>query len=260
MKKYYYLINLQYLGFRYRGWFKQQNQLTVQGMVEKTLKFVLGHTNFKTLGASRTDAKVSANEMHFELFLQEELTPDTFLPFFDKNLPSDIRAVSMRAVDSSFNIIQSPKEKEYLYLFSFGEKAHPFSTSMMASFEENLDLETMKAGAKLFEGIHNFKAYCAGASGKQQFERKITYCRIEKNTAFTASFFPDQSYLLRVKGSGFLRYQIRLMMGQLIRLGSGEISLTDIEKSLADPGENQVTTIAPGSGLILNKTIIDTDA
>lgn len=256
MKKHYYLISLQYLGFRYSGWFAQPNQLTVQGMVDKTLTFILGHSNFKTLGASRTDAKVSANEMYFQLYLNEELNSRSFLSEFNKNLPADIKALSLQSVDATFNIIQSPKMKEYLYLFSFGEKAHPFSASMMATFEENLNLTAMKAGALLFEGKHNFKAYCGGASKKQQFEREIDYCRIENNSDFTASFFPSHSYILRVQGRGFLRYQIRLIMGQLIRLGRGEIDLTDIEYSLKRPDQNQVSTIAPGSGLILNKTHI----
>ena len=188
-------------------------------MVDKTVKFILGHSNFRTLGASRTDSKVSANHTYFELFVEEALNPETFLAELDKNLPPDIRAMEMKEVTADFNIIQTPKEKEYMYLFSFGEKPHPFSTSLMASFKDDLDIELMKQGAKLFEGKHNFKAYCARASEKQQFEREVAFCRVEENLEYTANFFPKESYVLRVRGKGFLRYQIRLMMGQLLRLG-----------------------------------------
>lgn len=257
MKKHYYLITIQYLGFRYSGWFTQKDQTTVQGMVDKTVKFVLGHDNFKTLGASRTDAKVSANETFFELFIDEPLNIETFLPEFDKNLPPDIRAIDIREVSATFNIIQTPKEKEYIYLFSFGQRAHPFSASMMASFVEELHIDLMMQGAKLFEGVHNFKPYCARSSEKQHFEREVTLCQIEENKEYTASFFPEKSYLLRVKGKGFLRYQIRLMMGQILRLGRGEINLNDIRASLDGTIQEPIPVIAPGSGLILKQTILD---
>lgn len=255
MYQHYYLITIQYLGFRYSGWFKQKDQKTVQGMVDKTLHFIFGRNEFKTLGSSRTDAKVSANEMVFELFTREPIDAN-FLAEFDKNLPSDIKALALKETDASFNIIQQPKEKEYLYLFAFGEKAHPFSAAFMPSFNEQLDIDLMMQGAKLFEGTHNFKAYCARSSEKQHFEREIIQCQIEENTEYTASFFPEKSYLLRVRSKGFLRYQVRLMMGQLLRLGRGEINLTDVENSLNGSDQNPIPTIAPGSGLILNKVTL----
>jgi tRNA pseudouridine38-40 synthase len=70
----------------------------------------------------------------------------------------------------------------------------------------------------------------------------------------TASFFPKQSYVLRVKGKGFLRYQIRLMMAALVELGKGNLSLSAIENSLKEDNDRQyLRTIAPGSGLQLYK-------
>ena len=76
MGKYYYLIHIQYLGFRYHGWLKQPGLKTIESMIEKTIRFVLDHTNFKILGSSRTDAKVSANHSAFELFVSDPLDID----------------------------------------------------------------------------------------------------------------------------------------------------------------------------------------
>ena len=67
MNKYFYLIKIQYCGFRFSGWQKQTNAKTIQEMFDKTIFFITGHENFKTLGAGRTDAKVSANEYLLEL-------------------------------------------------------------------------------------------------------------------------------------------------------------------------------------------------
>ncbi|HZJ36277.1 MAG TPA: tRNA pseudouridine(38-40) synthase TruA, partial [Gillisia sp.] len=176
-----------------------------------------------------------------------------FMSLFNKNLPQDILATSIREVDNLFNIIQNPKLKEYLYLFSFGEKNHPFCAPLMATIQDDLDIDLMKAGAKLFEGSRNFKNYCVAPSENTVFERIIIKSEITENQVYTANFFPKTSYVFRVQGAGFLRNQIRLMMGALIQLGKGELELTDIEKSLQPENTQLINYIAPASGLILNR-------
>ncbi len=257
MQQFYYLIHIQYLGFRFHGWAKQPDVKTVHQFIDKTLPFVLGHRDFKTLGASRTDAMVSANHAIFELFLKEPLEKESFFHELNRNLPTDIRAIKIQETNKNFNIIQSPKTKEYIYLFAHGEKCHPFTAPILSSFMEKLDIDTMKKGAKLFEGKHNFKKYCTKPSAKTVFDREISISKIEENTLYQANFFPEKSYAYHVHGKGFMRNQIRLMMGQLLRLGRGEISLEDIQNSLSHPDEVPLDCIAPPSGLILNKINIE---
>ena len=120
-------------------------------------------------------------------------------------------------------------------------------------FEEKLDIELMKEGAKLFEGEHNFRVYCTKPSPNAQFIRTIELSQIEENTTYTANFFPEKSYLYRVKSKGFMRNQVRLIMGQLIALGKGSKSLSEIKESLTGKHEKPLNFIAPASGLILNK-------
>ena len=254
-QRYYYLLEIQYLGYRLHGWQIQPGLKTVEGLLKKTLKFVLGETKFKLLGASRTDAMVSAHQAAFELFVDHEPLENIadFLVLFNNNLPQDIRALSIREVDAKFNIIQHPKQKEYLYLFAFGRKSHPFAAPLLATFLEHLDIDTMIEGAKLFEGTHNFRNYCTKPTEHTILEREISLCSIEPNQEITASFFPEKTYILRVQGTGFLRNQIRLIMGSLVMLGRGELTLQDIERSLQGDVEMLINYIAPGSGLILNK-------
>jgi tRNA pseudouridine38-40 synthase len=253
MHQYFYLIHIQYLGFRFHGWAKQPNVKTVHQFIDKTLPYVLGHSNFKTLGSSRTDAMVSANHFVLELFLNDPLDQELFFNELNRNLPQDIRAIKVEETDATFNAIQSPKVKEYMYLFAFGEKYHPFTAPFMATFMEEMDIEIMKEGALMFQGIHNFKKYCKKPNEKTVFEREITVSLIEENMVFQASFFPEKSYVYHIHSRGFMRNQIRLMMGQLLRLGRGEIGLEDIRQSLENPDEDTFDYIAPASGLILNK-------
>ncbi len=255
-QRFYYIFKIQFLGFRYHGWQKQPGGLkTVEGMITKTLRFVLEDVSFKILAASRTDAKVSANEALFELFIYDNPLENSFafLEMFNNNLPLDIRALSIVETDEKFNIIQHPKVKEYVYLFSFGEKMHPFAASLMVSFPEEIDIELMKKGAKLFEGTHNFKTYCAKVNENKVFDRTIDHCEIAENDLYSASFFPVKSYMLRVRGKGFMRNQVRLMMGALYYLGKGELDLDFITNSLKPDSDLKLIYNAPASGLILNK-------
>lgn len=255
-KRYYYLIKVQYLGFRLHGWQKQPNVKTVEGLITKTLKYAIPNKTFKILGTSRTDAMVSAQESAFELFIDNEPLADLeeFLQVFNINLPQDIKATSVEEVDAKFNIIQHPKVKEYAYLFAYGEKNHPFCAPFMANFMFDLDIEAMQEAAKLFEGTHNFKNYCVRVSENSKFEREIIKSEIIVNTEYTANFFPENSYIFHIHGQGFLRHQVRLMMGALIQVGKQELSLEDIAMSLQpDTAQHQMDYIAPASGLILNK-------
>ncbi|SMC73756.1 tRNA pseudouridine(38-40) synthase TruA [Cellulophaga tyrosinoxydans] len=254
-ERHFYLFKVQFLGFRYSGWQKQPGQKTIESMLVKTLKYILPDRKFKILGAGRTDAKVSALEAAFELYLEDEpiLNNEEFLNVFNKNLPPDIRVLSVIEVDETFNIIQHSKEKEYIYLFAFGKKSHPFCAPYLVTFIEDLDLASMISVAKLFEGTHNFKSYTVRHQNDTKFTRTITSCEIKENTILSANFFPDKSYALHVKGEGFMRYQIRMIMGVLVQVGKGELTQEEVIHSLSEESNVLLPYVAPGSGLLLNQ-------
>ncbi|WP_035479774.1 tRNA pseudouridine synthase A [Gelidibacter mesophilus] len=254
-QNYFYLITIQYLGFRYHGWQKQPKLKTAHLAIDKTLNFVFEkNKKFKTLAVGRTDAMVSATETAFELFMEEPISEfDAFLELFNYYLPQDVRALAMTEVSKDFNVIHNAKLKEYVYLFAHGQKAHPFCASIMTTFRDVLDIELMTKGAKLFEGTHNFKSFCSKISENGLYTRTIFSCNLVENDMFSASFFPSESYLLKVESEGFGYNQVRTMMGALVKLGIHEFTLDDIVKNLQPESVEQIDYIAPASGLILNR-------
>jgi tRNA pseudouridine38-40 synthase len=231
----YYIIRIEFLGFRYHGWQKQLKLKTIQGMVDKTIEFITGHTDFRTLGCGRTDARVSADDFVLELFLTESLEPIAFLSLLNKNLPSDIRALSVTETTAEFNIIQHAKVKEYHYYFSFGEKPHPFSAPLITDLGEDMDIDSMIAAAILFQGVHNFRRFTADAKLDKDFTR----------------------YVLKIKSKGFMRYQIRLIMGGLELLGKGKLTVSQLEDYLTHAEGEAMNNIVPGSGLILHRVLLE---
>ncbi len=226
-------------------------------MVDRTLKYIFEDQPFKTLGGSRTDAMVSATEFILELFLDSAIEDEqAFLDLFNLNLPADIRAMGIEETDQEFNIIQNPKQKEYIYLFAEGQKAHPFSAPFVTTINQSLNVELMQEGTKLFEGTHDFRSYCKKPKKETQSIRTIDKCELVPNTFHTASFFPDPSYAVIFQSKGFMRNQIRIIMGQLFRLGKGEIDLQFIESSLKTGFSEHLDYVAPASGLLLNKVAL----
>ncbi len=251
-KRFYYLIELQYLGFRYHGWQVQPGVKTVELMVKKTLKFILPDNKAKALVCSRTDAKVSANQTYLELFCDRQFPNlEVFLGTFNFNLPSDIKALSIKEVDKKFNIINDTSSKTYHYYFSFGEKIHPFCAAVMTNINFDLDIELMKKAALQFKGEKDFYSYTFRPSENTNTIAEIFDCKIEENTELTASFFPETSYVLKVNGKGFKRQQIRLMMGMLIDLGKHTKTYDFFLKTLDGTQKIKLEHVAPASGLIL---------
>lgn len=227
-------------------------------MVDKTLRYVFEHDAYKTLGCGRTDAKVSADDYAFELFVEDPIAND-FLELLNYNLPADIRALSVEQTDANFNIIQHTKVKEYRYGFSFGDKPHPFSAPFTQSFGNHLDINQMQLGAEMLQGTHNFQHFVKKPGEGTILTRDVILSTIDPAT--TAPFPSEgvQTFTYRVKSAGFMRYQVRLMMGALILLGKREWTLTDLENTLQGTPPPTIIHPVPASGLVLHKIWFEND-
>lgn len=254
--KHFYLIKIQFLGYGYNGWQKQSTiQSTLQEKLERVFYFILPHISTKILGASRTDARVSAEEFYFQLFTSQPVDLSVLLGNLNQNLSTDIRALSVKEVDRNFRIINDNKIKEYIYLFAFGEKFHPFCAPILGNIQGDLDIERMKKAASLFVGKHNFLHFTYKPSAEKQLIREIELCEILDNDLYTANFFPEKSYYLKVRGKGFLRHQIRRTMGALIQIGNGTLTEEQLIYSLEGHPDAIQPFTAPGAGLILKGSV-----
>ena len=140
---YYYIIQIQYLGFRYNGWAKHPNSKSVQLQLEKTINFILKDKPFKTLASGRTDAMVSAQELNVALYLFDKMDIEWFYLELNKNLPQDIKALSVFETNYQFNIIKDSGEKSYSYYYCFGDKPHPYSAPFISHFKEIPKIDLM---------------------------------------------------------------------------------------------------------------------
>ncbi len=253
IQKHYYILRLSFLGFRFQGWQQQPGTKSVEGMVLKTLNFVLPGRSFKLLGAGRTDARVSALDFVSQLILKgsplEDL--DAFRDEINKNLPADLKLMSVSSVSKDFNAIRDSISKTYRYYFSFGAKPHPFCAPFLGYFPGILDIERMKKAAGVFVGTHNFQSFITQPGPASQVIRTITRCELSLNEILSASFFPEKTYYLDVAGPGFGRNQVRLMVAALVAIGQDEFHEESLKKALLSGESTGIKHIAPASGLHL---------
>ena len=117
-----YLLIIQFLGLDCMDG-KQPNLKTVHFMVDKTLKFVLGQTRFKTVGVGRTDAKVSASSYPLQLLVDEQLDKSTFLELFNENSPADLQLLDVKEIlDTSSTSYNIKKSKSTITIFQIKER------------------------------------------------------------------------------------------------------------------------------------------
>ncbi len=249
-----YLFSISYFGARYKGWAKQPGQATIQGKLERVLKFVLGHDDFTVLGGSRTDAGVSCQGGYVQIFLREKAEMESLLPAINQHLPQDIRLISVNEVPPTFNLIQSINQKTYRYYFSNLDEFHPFASAFLVNISGQLDWEKMRESAHNFVGKHNFQAFCTPSPNKTDYVREILSAGIYPSTEFLGQYFPQEISYFEVTGKGFLHHQVRIIMNAIWGVGKGELALDELRKRLINAENLEKIAPAPANGLVLWET------
>ncbi|MDO9550931.1 tRNA pseudouridine(38-40) synthase TruA [Rhodonellum sp.] len=252
-----YLLWMQYLGFRYNGWQKQPDGKTVQGRMEKVLRFVLGHGNFTTLAASRTDAGVSCNRGAFELFSVEPVDLPELIQQMNVYLPNDIRILEGQAISQDFNIIQDVVLKEYRYHFATGDRFHPFAAANLLHVTGELNIPLMKKGGDLLLGKHDFRRFCSVDKITDDYVREVYGLEILDHEMAGKGLLPKTSFTIVIKGKGFLRYQVRVMVAVLIDLGLKKITMDQISAALVSQEAKPLSEPARAHGLVLEALVFD---
>lgn len=249
-----YLFSISYFGARYKGWAIQPGQVTVQGKLEKVLKFVLGHDDFTVLGGSRTDAGVSCQGGYVQIFLREKTEMESLLPAINQYLPQDIRLNSVQEVLSNFNLIQSINQKTYRYYFSNSDEFHPFASAFLVNIPGKLDWEKMRQSSQIFVGSHDFNAFCTPSPNKTDYVREIISAGIYPSNEFLGLYFPQEIFYFEVTGKGFLHHQVRIIMNAIWRVGKGELAMEELCQRLINAENLEKIAPAPANGLVLGET------
>ncbi len=249
-----YKVIVEYKGTNYSGFQVQPSGKTIQGEINSALKILSKSDAVKTVGSGRTDSGVHAFGQVVRIEIPVDIPAASLPKAMNSNLPEDIRVLSAEVVADDFHPIFSAKSKEYNYVFSTEEHLSPFARELVTYFPFHLDIEAMKKGCQLFCGEHDFINYQCVGTEVESTVRKILSCELVclESTGHW-KHMAGEYYVLKVTGTGFLKQMVRLMMGALVSLGKGKITLEDLEKSLRMPLSNRLGPTAPPQGLYLKE-------
>ena len=236
-----YLIKFSYDGSSYSGFQTQKGLETVQEKMEEALKIVNNNQRTPIIATGRTDKGVHALCQYGHANIDVNITEKKLKRALNSNLPDDIHVISTQIVDKDFHARYNVKEKEYQYKINVGEY-NPLQRNYIFQYNYKLDTNSMKEAIQVFKGTHDYRAFVTDNKEKENCTRTITEVNItEENNIITITF----------KGDGFLRYQVRNMVGLLIKVGENKLSTKDVERILESKDRTKSGKTAPPQGLYL---------
>lgn len=239
-----YQAILSYNGSNYHGWAKQPGQATIQGILENTIYSIFKQRT-KVFAAGRTDAGVNASGqvIHFD-FDDIKITPKQIMQALNKALPYDIRINKLKKTSKTFNARFNAKSKTYIYYINTSTTKDAISSSHIYQYNKPLNISKIKKTNKVFLGQHNFLSFSTDERSGESLCRNVSRIRISKKKDLVE---------IAITGTGFLRSQVRMMVGAMLALNEDKISLSQIKQWLETPKKGQATYKAPACGLTLFK-------
>lgn len=235
-----YLIDFSYSGANFSGYQKQPGRRTVQDEIEKVLSSI-NNNSVKLTSSGRTDALVNAIHQKAHFDLDKKIGTYKLNGALNSYLPDDIYVNSVTKVDNLFHARYMVKSKTYEYLINTGDY-NPLLRTHVYQYCKPLNIRKMKKAVKYFIGKHDFTTFVSAEDKKEDKVREIYDASVDEKEGIIKITF---------KGSGFLKYQVRNMVGTLIIIGEEKV-LPDIILSLLEKKDRKCAFLcAPAQGLTL---------
>lgn len=237
-----YKCIISYDGTQFSGYQVQPNKRTVQSEFENALQKMHKGEQIKIVASGRTDATVHAlgQVVHFDSPLT--IPVEGWRKALNSLLPDDIRIRSVEMVEPDFHARFDVKAKEYRYRLLVSEESCVFKRHLTYHYPYPLNLYVMKEAAGLLVGTHDFTSFCASRTEVQDKVRTIYQINIEKH---------DDELILSFVGNGFLYNMVRIIVGTLLEVGSGQKDVRMMASILTGKDRSLAGKTAPGQGLYL---------
>lgn len=234
-----YFLDISYKGTNYHGWQRQPNANSVQAELESALKTMF-QNKIGIMGSGRTDTGVHARQQvaHFDYEAAFDISELAFK--LNRILPNDIVVNHAYAVRDDAHSRFDATLRSYEYFLH--KKRDPFKVGESYFYSKQLDLDKMNAAAEKLHGEQDFKSF-----SKVKTEVNNFICNIE-----TATWKIDnESLVFCVTANRFLRGMIRALVGTLIEVGLGNMSLKEFQAVIDVKDRNKAGRAVPAEGLFL---------
>lgn len=233
-------LDIAYDGTNYYGFQHQNNVVNIEDVLLEAIRKIDDSVE-KIYGSGRTDRFVHAKGQVVHFDTSKEILEYKWIQAINTFLPEDIKVLKCEYVDSNFHARFSAVKKEYRYYIR--HKSFDIFSRNYMEFIPNLDLEKMSIALKKLEGVHDFRGFCSGQIAKEKDTVKEIY---------QADMIVHDEYIeLVFVGNGFLKYQIRTMVGTLADIATNKKDINIIDEIFETKNPAKSTRVLSGCGLYL---------
>jgi tRNA pseudouridine38-40 synthase len=231
-----------YDGTDYCGWQIQPNGITIEEVLNTTLKKLTGE-DIHVIGASRTDSGVHALGNVAVFDTDSPIPPERMAYALNRKLPEDIVIVKSDEVPPNWHPrYQDRVSKTYEYHIYNAPVPDPMKRRYSTFVSFPMDADKMREGAAYLTGEHDFVSFCNIRTNVENTVRTIDEIVIENS---------GSDITIRVTGNGFLYNMVRIIAGTLIRVGRGFYTPGKVKEILEAKQRTEAGVTAPPEGLTL---------
>ena len=236
-----YFIELAYKGTNYHGWQYQPGVVSVQETINKSLSILL-KTNIDIVGAGRTDTGVHAKQMFAHFDSEVELKENQLIQKLNSFLPNDISVNALIKVTDEAHARFDATKRTYEYHIHTIKDV--FENEASYQFQLPLDIKKMNEACQILFRHTDFEC----------FSKVNTDVRTFNCIIFEAHWQQDGNKLVfTIVADRFLRNMVRAIVGTMLNIGTGKISLQDFEKIIDSKDRSNAGFSVPAHGLYLTK-------
>jgi tRNA pseudouridine38-40 synthase len=237
-------LTIEYDGTNYQGWQIQAKGPTIQGMIEEKLALLVGET-IHLVGSGRTDAGAHALGQVANFKTWSQMDVRSIQRALNSLFPTDIVIKSVEEVEENFNARKQSKSKIYEYRILNRPIRSAFHRRYAWHIPQKLNLREMKKAAQSLTGEHDFSSFRSVGSPTRTAIRKVIRAEWKRSR--------DGLICFEIEANGFLKQMVRAIVGTLVEVGKGKISVGEFQIILESRDRKKAGPTAPAHGLFMKE-------
>ncbi|WP_017257268.1 tRNA pseudouridine synthase A [Pedobacter arcticus] len=238
-----YFFHIGYRGANYHGWQRNAAVISLQQVIEEKISQVL-KIAVTINGCGRTDAHVNASQYFFHADFKTKLNENFFF-LLNQNLPDDIAVFDIIPMDALPHARFDAIQRRYDYFIHTYKD--PFLSICSSQFLDlDLDFDKLRQATLLLTKYSDYRSFCTSPD-----KNTHTICDVAEARWLIKTNGKQMRF--QISSNRFLRKMIRIIIGQLIKVGTGKLSVADFENHLINKETPKVLSAAPPQGLYLSK-------
>ena len=239
-----YRAIIAYDGTDYHGFQRQapEHEPTIQGEIEQALTKI-SQSGVTVLGSGRTDAGVHATGQVIAFNAEWRHSLKDLQRALNAMLPADIAVLDLDEAACDFHPRYDAVSREYVYTIYDAPVRHPLYRLNALHVAEPLDVGAMNAAAADLVGEHDFAAFGLPTAGDVTVRRMLrAECRADLPLV-----------CLELEANGFLYRMVRSIVGTLLLVGRGEMTLEQFRAVMESRDRSRAGAPVPPQGLCLTR-------